>query len=78
MARLLLIYLERALARRVLVNFPRLTRADQTSRSYMRTLLSVATAGLLLAALPAPICAQVNVVGQKPYLGWGTFSETDH
>ena len=75
MARLLLIYLERALARRVLVNFPRLTPADQTSRSYMRTLLSVATAGLLLAALPAPTCAQVNVVGQKPYLGWSTFSE---
>jgi len=41
----------------------------------MRILLSVATAGLLLSSLPAPTGAQVNGAGQKPYLGWSTFSE---
>ena len=41
----------------------------------MRTFLSVATASLLLSSLPAPATAQVNGAGQKPYLGWSTFSE---
>src|SRR6202044_3794556 len=41
----------------------------------MRTLLSIATAGLLLSSLHAPAEAQVNGVGHKPYLGWSTFSE---
>ena len=41
----------------------------------MRIFLSVATAGLLLSSLPGPAGAQVNGAGQKPYLGWSTFSE---
>lgn len=40
----------------------------------MRTLLSIATTGLLLSLLPAP-AAQVNGAGERPYLGWSTFSE---
>ena len=41
----------------------------------MRTLLSIATAGLLLSSLQAPADAQVNGAGHKPYLGWSSFSE---
>jgi hypothetical protein len=41
----------------------------------MRTFLAIATAGLLLSSVAAPIAAQVNGVGYKPYLGWSTFSE---
>jgi hypothetical protein len=41
----------------------------------MRILLSIATSGLLLSLLPAPGASQVNGAGQKPYLGWSTFSE---
>ena len=41
----------------------------------MRTFLAIATAGLLLSSLPAPITAQVNGSGYRPYLGWSTFSE---
>ena len=41
----------------------------------MRTFLSIGTAGLLLGLLPASAAAQVNGAGQKPYLGWSTFSE---
>src|ERR1700676_2062758 len=41
----------------------------------MRTFLSVATAGLLLSSLPSPANTQVNEAGQRPYLGWSTFSE---
>jgi alpha-galactosidase len=41
----------------------------------MRTYLAIATAGLFLGYLPAPAGAQVNGVGQRPYLGWSTFSE---
>jgi alpha-galactosidase len=41
----------------------------------MRTFLSIATACLLLSLLPVPAAAQVNGAGEKPYLGWSTFSE---
>jgi alpha-galactosidase len=41
----------------------------------MRTSLSIATACLLLSLLPVPAAAQVNGAGEKPYLGWSTFSE---
>jgi hypothetical protein len=41
----------------------------------MRTFLSIAIAGLLLISDHAPTAAQVNGAGQKPYLGWSTFSE---
>jgi alpha-galactosidase len=42
------------------------------NRKYICSLFLAAT-GLLLPHLPAQ--AQVNGVGQKPYLGWSTFSE---
>jgi alpha-galactosidase len=41
----------------------------------MRILLSIAAASLLLSSLPAPAGAQVNGDGERPYLGWSTFSE---
>ena len=45
------------------------------NRKYICSLFLAAT-GLLLPHLPAQ--AQVNGVGQKPYLGWSTFSEQTH
>jgi alpha-galactosidase len=41
----------------------------------MRTFLAIATAGLFLSSLAAPVGAQVNGSGYRPYLGWSTFSE---
>jgi alpha-galactosidase len=41
----------------------------------MRTILSIAAAGLLFSSLPALASVHVNGAGQKPYLGWSTFSE---
>jgi hypothetical protein len=41
----------------------------------MRTFLAIATASLLFSSFAAPAGAQVNGAGQKPYLGWSTFSE---
>jgi alpha-galactosidase len=41
----------------------------------MRTFLSIAATGLLLGSLHAPANAQINGVGNKPYLGWSSFSE---
>ncbi len=57
-------------------NFEPLPLRTPGSRGHaMRTFLSIATAGLLLSLLPAPAAAQVNGAGEKPYLGWSTFSE---
>lgn len=41
----------------------------------MRIFLSIATFGLLFSSLAPFAGAQVNSVGEKPYLGWSTFSE---
>jgi hypothetical protein len=41
----------------------------------MRTLIAIATTSLLFISFAAPADAQVNGAGQKPYLGWSTFSE---
>ena len=41
----------------------------------MRTHISISVAGILLFCGSTLASAQVNGVGQKPYLGWSTFSE---
>src|SRR4029077_12056713 len=57
-------------------NFEPLPLRTPGSRGHtMRTFLTMATASLLLSLLPAPAAFQVNGAGEKPYLGWSTFSE---